>query len=330
MSLFLMSTLLGSGCFVKRTVYAQEVVDHARLKAQHEKTVADLEASRARNAVLTTDRDDGSKQIAALEAQVADATARIEELTGQRDRLADDADTLSAELTRLGRDVEKLTRRESTTVALLHETESAVETSRTELLQCRVHLREERARYAEASETLRAAEDRLLVAASASQEAEERDRIVRSLRERLNLLITAGSVVVRVDSGRMVVEMGADALFEGHTDLISEQGRFILSDVAPALADIAGRAFQVGGHTDTMRRENSWFASNWELSSARAVAVAKILVEKGVNPTRMSSAGFGEYRPRASNLDAEGRAANRRMEVVMQPAVQWVPDPTDG
>ncbi|MCA9566068.1 MAG: OmpA family protein, partial [Myxococcales bacterium] len=61
------------------------------------------------------------------------------------------------------------------------------------------------------------------------------------------------------------------------------------------------------------------FPSNWELSSARALAVVHLLVENGVNPERLSAAGYGEYQPRASNDSADSRSLNRRIEIVMLP-----------
>jgi chemotaxis protein MotB len=66
------------------------------------------------------------------------------------------------------------------------------------------------------------------------------------------------------------------------------------------------------------------FASNWELSTARAVEVVKLLVESGVPPQHLSAAGYGEFAPVAPNTTPEGRAKNRRLEI----AVETNPDET--
>src|SRR5436190_1982353 len=69
-----------------------------------------------------------------------------------------------------------------------------------------------------------------------------------------------------------------------------------------------------GGHTDDVPIANVRFSSNWELSTARATAVAKAFVEAGLSPARIIASGFGANHPRGDNHTLEGRAANRRIE----------------
>ena len=76
----------------------------------------------------------------------------------------------------------------------------------------------------------------------------------------------------------------------------------------------------VSGHTDSVPIHNAHFPSNWELSSARAVAVARFFQRKGVAPQRLSAVGYGEYRPEASNDTPAGRAKNRRVEIYLKMA----------
>ena len=75
----------------------------------------------------------------------------------------------------------------------------------------------------------------------------------------------------------------------------------------------------VGGHTDDRPMHGGRFASNWELSTARALAVARVLTRAGVPPDRVVASGFGEHHPRASNVEEAGRAKNRRIEVLLVP-----------
>ena len=74
------------------------------------------------------------------------------------------------------------------------------------------------------------------------------------------------------------------------------------------------RRFQVTGHTDAVPIKTKEFPSNWELSTARAVAVVKLLVSFGVNPAAMSAAGYGPFDPVSGNM-----ALNRRIEITLQP-----------
>jgi chemotaxis protein MotB len=91
-----------------------------------------------------------------------------------------------------------------------------------------------------------------------------------------------------------------------------------LLDIAAAAVIAVGREVRVEGHTDNVPLATDEYPSNWELSSARATAVLRYMVEQaGVDPTLIFAAGYGEYRPVASNLTPEGRALNRRADVII-------------
>ena len=83
--------------------------------------------------------------------------------------------------------------------------------------------------------------------------------------------------------------------------------------------EVPQHQISIEGHTDNQPIKYSPWKSNWELSVHRALSVLHYLERKGVPPQRMSVAGFGEYRPVASNATAEGRALNRRVEIVIVP-----------
>ncbi|MCX5681842.1 MAG: OmpA family protein [Candidatus Omnitrophica bacterium] len=76
----------------------------------------------------------------------------------------------------------------------------------------------------------------------------------------------------------------------------------------------------IEGHTDNVPIKHSGWKSNWELSSARAMSVLHYLVDKqGIDPTRVSGTGYGEFHPVASNDTKDGRQKNRRVEIVILP-----------
>ena len=90
-----------------------------------------------------------------------------------------------------------------------------------------------------------------------------------------------------------------------------------------------GMDMRVEGHSDNVPIHNAAFASNWDLSTARAMAVAMMLIdEAGFDPRRMSIAGYGEYHPTASNDTPEGRRANRRVDIVVVSVSKAVPAKT--
>src|SRR6185295_11432041 len=93
-----------------------------------------------------------------------------------------------------------------------------------------------------------------------------------------------------------------------------------LAKVAEALQSVKGRMIRVEGHTDNVPVDRTGpFRSNWELSVARALAVVQQLQEHGVDPTKLSAAGYGEYQPIAQNDSAENKSLNRRIEIVLAP-----------
>ena len=74
---------------------------------------------------------------------------------------------------------------------------------------------------------------------------------------------------------------------------------------------------RIEGHTDDTPIRTARYSSNWELSTARASAVVARFIDQRMDPRRLSAAGYGEFHPRASNASAEGRASNRRVDVVV-------------
>ena len=151
------------------------------------------------------------------------------------------------------------------------------------------------------------------------QEVRERNRIYEEVIGRFRSLIDAGQLAVAIDRGRMVIQLPQDILFPSGSATLSAEGARTLGEVASVLATLEGRGFQVEGHTDNVPIATAQFPSNWELSSARALSVVRVLIQGGVPPESLSGAGYGEHQPVASNDDRESRSLNRRIEIVMLP-----------
>lgn len=159
--------------------------------------------------------------------------------------------------------------------------------------------------------------------------AEQRVAEFKDLVKRFESLIREGRLRVKIVDGRMVVELPTDILFaSGRADL-SPEGRVALTEVGAVLATIPERSFQVEGHTDDVPIQTERFPSNWELASARAVTVLRTLMEAGVQADRISAASYGEFRPAAANDTKEGKAANRRIEIVVVPDLSDLPGTED-
>lgn len=147
----------------------------------------------------------------------------------------------------------------------------------------------------------------------------------RKLLSSFQALIDAGKLKVKVVNGRMIVELPSDVLFASGSIDLSEAGKASISEIGTILASMADRKFQVDGHTDDQPIKTARFPNNWWLASGRAIAVAEILIKAALQPTSVSAASFGEFQPITSNATAQGRAQNRRIEIVLVPDLSKVP-----
>jgi chemotaxis protein MotB len=108
-----------------------------------------------------------------------------------------------------------------------------------------------------------------------------------------------------------------EVVFEPGQARVRPEGAAVLAEVARAVAGLPNRIV-VEGHTDSVPISNAQFRSNWELSTARATEVLRHLVDKlGIDPARVSAAGYGEHQPIETNETAEGRARNRRVQLAV-------------
>lgn len=148
----------------------------------------------------------------------------------------------------------------------------------------------------------------------------------RATLEKFRAMIQSGRLRVRIDRGRMIVEMSSNVLFPSGSAELSEMGRQTLSELAAVLMTINDRTFQVAGHTDNVPIGSGRFKDNWELSTERALSVVRFLQEVGVRPSVLGAVGYGEHQPVGDNNTEAGREQNRRIEVVLMPNLDELPD----
>jgi chemotaxis protein MotB len=278
-----------SGC-VSSGEYDAAVADATKAKA---------ELSSAR---LTADKraQADRKEIEALQEAVRTAgqrndgvTQQLEETRGQAQACAkglDEATAMNAslrkELERLGKDVDQLL----TTKGVLA---SSLEQAR---------LRLDELRRAQAASEARAA-------------------LFREVALKFKRMLDSGELEIALRSGRMVLILPNDVLFDSGKAELKPYGKQTLAAVGEILGGLKDRRFQVAGHTDDDPIRYSGFASNWELSSARALAVVHLLVKSGMRPETLSAAGYGQFDPVQLNDTAKNKAKNRRTEITLQPNI---------
>ena len=119
----------------------------------------------------------------------------------------------------------------------------------------------------------------------------------------------------------MVVILPSDISFDTGRTEIKPAGQEALKAIAGVLRAETDRHFQVAGHTDNVPIHTDRFASNWELSTGRALRVMHFLKEQGVPAATLSAAGYADVDPIGKNDSAEGRKQNRRTEITLQPDI---------
>lgn len=144
-----------------------------------------------------------------------------------------------------------------------------------------------------------------------------RATLAASIQHALARVDPSGDVAVRVDTRGVVVSLPeAGAFAVGQSDL-SQAARRVIRELATVLEQEAGE-IRIEGHTDNVPIATSRFASNWDLSAARATEVIRfLLAQTALAPNRLSAAGYGEFRPVVDNDSEETRAKNRRVDIVI-------------
>ncbi|WP_234023347.1 OmpA/MotB family protein [Sorangium cellulosum] len=281
--------LAAQGCLVRQELYDEARAEIQREREQGKKARAEAQSARAEAAQR-------SAQVAALEEELG----RLAEDLRARDLRLSDATTAEAGLVR---QLDELAAMNEELSARLRSAGQSVGQLATERGSLSAELADARARLDELRRQQAA--------------AEARAARMRDLMGQLKQQIDTGKVHVGLRAGQLVIEVPSDTLFDGARAELRPEGRAALDEIARVLRAMPDQKFQVAGHTDNdvKRMKGSRFTSSWELSAARAAAVVKRLVERGMSPRVLSAAGYGEFAPLGPNDTAAGRARNRRIEI---------------
>ncbi|OGW85185.1 MAG: hypothetical protein A2987_07105 [Omnitrophica bacterium RIFCSPLOWO2_01_FULL_45_10] len=154
-----------------------------------------------------------------------------------------------------------------------------------------------------------------------TSEVEELEAAKRMLEDRLAREIRDKEVLLQSTERGLVITMANDILFDSGKAKLKSKSHPMLKKIASVLNEaLTDRNIGVEGHTDDVPIKYSGWKSNWELSTARATSVLHYLIDEcGLDPRRMSAIGYGEFRPVDANDTREGRARNRRVEIIVLP-----------
>jgi chemotaxis protein MotB len=159
--------------------------------------------------------------------------------------------------------------------------------------------------------------------AALQKQKEQAVQSSKSLESEMRSELESKDVTISKLQGKLTVNILDRVMFDSGEAVLKPDGEAVMQKIAGILKEHPQLTIHVVGHTDNVPiRSNaqSKFASNWELSTARALAAVHFLTERaGVDPHRVGAVGYGEFRPVADNSTPEGRAKNRRIAITILP-----------
>ncbi|HLO26904.1 MAG TPA: OmpA family protein [Geobacteraceae bacterium] len=235
---------------------------------------------------------DLSKENADLKAQVQKLTGDLEGVTGERDRLVESKKMLADSL---------------------KSTADAKNQKIAELSQQISDLEKENAKLKEDIANTRKAKE---------EEVQKTSKTYEEMLDKMKNEISKGQVTISELKGKLTVNMLNAILFDSGKAEVKPEGLEVLQKVIDILKTVKDKAIRIEGHTDNVQiigELTRRYPTNWELSAARAINVTRYLQQQGIDPALLAAVAYGEYKPVASNDTEEGKAKNRRIEIILVP-----------
>ena len=157
-----------------------------------------------------------------------------------------------------------------------------------------------------------------------SQQNKQMEAIRKTLRNAL-VNIPSKDLQVEIVDGKIYLNLSENLLFSSGSAVVDARGKAALKSVADVLKNNPDIQIEVIGHTDSIPIRTARFSDNWDLSVARATAITRTLVDEyEVSGKSIKAAGRSEYRPVIDNKTPEGRALNRRTEIILSPKLEML------
>lgn len=293
----LMGLLILSGC-VSQKKFDELLAERVKLEADNAELLDNLTAA--------NERIDGlEKDVAALEQETSDKTDKITKLETELGTLQEEHSKLETYYNNLLTNSGKLSRdlAEQQERLLEIQKDLAVKKEENEALLADLEAREKKVQELETAMA-------------------EKDKAVQELLAKVKgalLNFSGNDLSVEVKNGKVYVSMASQLLFKTASYTVDPKGEAALIQLAEALKTSQDINVLVEGHTDNVPISSKTIKDNWDLSVLRATSITRVLTRAGVDPTRISAAGRSSYSPVASNDTADGKAKNRRTEIILTP-----------
>jgi chemotaxis protein MotB len=156
-----------------------------------------------------------------------------------------------------------------------------------------------------------------LVASKGGEGAKQMKEVRAELEGMLKEQVKNHSIRITQDARGLIVSLAENGFFEPGSAAMHPKALAVVDQIVSTIIKLPA-GIRVEGHTDNTPINTAQFPSNWELSTARATYLLQYLISRtSISPARLSAVGYGQYRPIASNDTPEGRAANRRVDLVI-------------
>lgn len=272
------------------------------------------EACAQKSAALEKENLQYSEDLTECQAQTAHLEDLLQAARTEADTMRRDYLLCSEELAQLKNSYRQMDNRYKTTVSSKNELAEALSLKEAELAEKEAELAEKEKALAEKEARVNELQGIL----------DRKDAEMNALLNKVNdalLGFKDKGLTVYTKNGKVYVSMAEKLLFASGSWTVGADGREALRELSGILARNPEIQVMIEGHTDNVTlRGRGDVKDNWDLSVMRATAIAKILLEnKDVNPAQIAASGRGEFMPIASNDDADGRARNRRTEIILTP-----------
>jgi chemotaxis protein MotB len=297
-------------------VLGQEKERQGKALVEAQSRAQDLETKlQGERATIAGLQDEKQKLIVRVTA-ATDELAKVQKQVGELQTISTHAEDLDTRLSQREQEIARLQKRAG---------ELEMEAARAKDLEIRLSERDtDIGRLRQGGEML-AAEKQRLERERAEKEAEVQrlTKTQEDLAKSLQAEIAKGDITIKQVRDRLTINMVDRILFDSGKAQIKPAGLKVLKQVSDVLKDINEKQIRIEGHTDNVPIKGKLkdrYPSNWELSTARATSVVRYIVEEGgVNSGNLEAVGYADTRPVAENDTEDGRAVNRRIEIVLYP-----------
>ncbi|ULC59984.1 OmpA family protein [Flaviramulus sp. BrNp1-15] len=303
-STFLVLVLVVLASCVSPKVYKELEAKYADLKSQNRK--------------LSDDNDALLSAKTAAENELKQLQSVYDEAVAQRDKLQADYNATKSNYDNLKASYDALEKNSSAAIA------ANSQKNRELLAQLEAKEQALAAENVRLEKLKKELENRSNRVAELEKVIADKDAAMTALKHAISRALTdfeGKGLTVEQRDGKVYVSMENKLLFSSGSWAVGSEGRRAVQQLGSVLGDNPDIAVLIEGHTDNVPYQgNAQLSGNWDLSTKRATAIVNILRENpSINPENLTAAGRGEYAPVASNATAEGKAKNRRIEVILTP-----------